>query len=103
MPWVEDDCKGCGDCLDSCPEDAITIENGKARIDNVICRKCGKCFEACPFDVIRPNSENPDLRGGFREAERGIAGGSGQGRGRGKGRGGGQVGSSGRDQGRGRR
>ncbi len=103
MPWVEDDCKGCGDCLDSCPVEAITLENDKAIIDNVICSKCGECFEACPFDVIRPNSENPDLRGGFRDSNRSVPGGTGRGSGRGKGRGGGNGRPSERGQGRERR
>ncbi|MFP4135643.1 MAG: indolepyruvate ferredoxin oxidoreductase subunit alpha [Candidatus Acetothermia bacterium] len=95
MPWVKDDCKGCGDCLDSCPADAITLEDGRAKIDNVICSKCGSCFEACPFDLIRPNSENPELRGDF--------GGKGLGSGRGGGERRKKRGSPGRGQGKERR
>ncbi|MFP3953070.1 MAG: DUF362 domain-containing protein, partial [Candidatus Acetothermia bacterium] len=63
MPWVNEECEGCGVCLESCPVDAIEVNNGKAIIDNATCTRCGDCFETCPLDAIRPNSENPNLRG----------------------------------------
>lgn len=64
MPWVDKDkCIGCGVCIDSCPENAILINNGKASINQDECTYCGKCFETCPQQAIRPNRENPLLRG----------------------------------------
>ncbi len=95
MPWVKEDlCKGCGICVNVCPVDgAIKMVNGKAQINNSICTRCGKCMEACPTNAIRPNSENPSLRGmgggrGMGGMGRGM--GRGQGRGMGRGRGFGQ-------------
>ena len=67
MPWVKKDkCLGCGVCVNVCPVDAITMENGKAVIDQEKCIHCGKCFNVCPPKAIRPNFENPDLRDGPR-------------------------------------
>ncbi len=48
-------CTACGECLSSCPLDAILIEeqfNGKALIDGVICGECGVCIDICPRNAI---------------------------------------------------
>ena len=64
MPWVDQKkCVGCGVCISSCPEDAISMENDKATISQDKCTFCGKCFSDCPQEAIRPSSENPLLRG----------------------------------------
>ncbi len=53
-------CVGCGECIDCCPEDAIT---GKDRFIHVIndrnCIRCGKCLEACEEGaIIRCSADN---------------------------------------------
>ena len=50
---IEDDCVGCGLCVNACPYDAIVLdENEIARIDLERCTLCGACVEACKFDAI---------------------------------------------------
>lgn len=40
---------GCFSCLDSCPEEAITLEPGSGvRIDWERCTGCGGCVAICP-------------------------------------------------------
>lgn len=87
MPWIKDGCEGCEVCLDSCPVDAISMNDGQAEINNSVCTRCGDCFEACPLDMIRPNYENPNLRGRFNQSSVGRGAGRGRGGGRGTGRG----------------
>lgn len=84
MPWIDKDkCIGCGVCIDSCPENAISINNGKANINQNECTYCGKCFEACTQQAIRPNRENPLLRGSNpNRLGRGLGRGMGKGLGR---------------------
>ncbi len=49
----EDNCKGCGVCIKSCPSDAITGEKKQPhRITPDKCVACGVCYEDCPFDAI---------------------------------------------------
>lgn len=45
-------CTGCGDCVDICPTDAISLPNGKAVIEESLCTACEACLEACPQDAI---------------------------------------------------
>ncbi len=46
-------CLGLGSCVDVCAFDAITIEDGIAKIDPEKCEGCGKCIEICPKNVIQ--------------------------------------------------
>ncbi len=45
-------CKKCGICKDSCPVDAITINERMSVIDKRICVKCFCCHEVCPYNAI---------------------------------------------------
>lgn len=48
----QETCNGCGDCTQSCPLDAITIENEKAHVDPDVCSDCGACVDVCPTQSI---------------------------------------------------
>lgn len=47
-------CTGCGDCIPNCPEGAIQIVDGKARlISDLFCDGLGACIGHCPEGAIR--------------------------------------------------
>ena len=53
---------GFGSCAAVCPENAISIVNGIAHIDEEACVGCGKCAETCPKSLIDLVPENKKTR-----------------------------------------
>ena len=48
----ESKCVGCKSCMKiGCP--AISIVDGKARVDNTLCVGCGVCEQLCKFDALQ--------------------------------------------------
>lgn len=62
MPWVDvNRCTGCGICVEKCPVDTITMEDGRAKINMDDCIRCGICHGVCPQEAVRHDSEKiPD-------------------------------------------
>ncbi|MEJ2307073.1 MAG: 4Fe-4S binding protein [candidate division WOR-3 bacterium] len=45
-------CIGCGDCVDVCPVEALSLKNEKAVVDSEECIDCGACVNTCPEGAI---------------------------------------------------
>ena len=45
-------CSGCGECVQACPLEAITVQNEKAVVDETTCGDCGACVNVCPTESI---------------------------------------------------
>ncbi len=46
-------CTGCGECIPGCPEGALQVIDGKARlISDLFCDGLGACIGTCPVDAI---------------------------------------------------
>jgi ferredoxin len=66
--WIMDvdrsQCNGCGDCVDACPVQAISLEVGKiekkkrrwAVREETLCLGCGSCYPTCKYGGIRMTS-----------------------------------------------
>jgi len=44
-------CIGCGECLDACPEKALSLTDAGITTEQQRCRSCGLCAEACPSEA----------------------------------------------------
>lgn len=51
------ECDGCMMCSLTCKEKAITIESGKAVLNQQRCVFCGNCIDACPKTLIIPETK----------------------------------------------
>jgi uncharacterized protein len=49
---VEENCIGCGNCVEVCPVGAASILGEVSRIEREICISCMQCMEACPSEAI---------------------------------------------------
>lgn len=47
-----DVCIGCGSCAEECLQEAITVGDDVAVIDEDSCIGCASCLDACPLDAI---------------------------------------------------
>lgn len=49
----EEECTGCGICVEVCPNEVFDLEEGIAIVvDEESCDGCGLCAEECPMSVI---------------------------------------------------
>ena len=46
-------CEGCGVCVEKCPQEAITVFDGRANIDHEKCIVCTYCTGHCPLHCLR--------------------------------------------------
>lgn len=50
---LEDECIGCGICVDACPQDVLEVVDGTVVVVNEdACIACGDCVEECPMGAI---------------------------------------------------
>ena len=44
-------CVGCGVCADTCPQQALSVDE-VAKVDEEVCIECGICVDECPAEAI---------------------------------------------------
>ena len=53
ITFDHDKCNGCGFCIPACPEGAIQLIDGKARlVSDLFCDGLGACLKTCPQNAI---------------------------------------------------
>ena len=54
----EDDCSGCGICVDACPNSVLELSGDYAAVGNEEdCDACASCMEECPMGAIAEITE----------------------------------------------
>jgi uncharacterized Fe-S center protein len=59
---IAENCQGCGNCVDSCIMDAITIVDEKVHVDDDNCMCCGFCVDECENDALRQKDPSAIMR-----------------------------------------
>jgi NAD-dependent dihydropyrimidine dehydrogenase PreA subunit len=55
----QDDCSGCGVCVDTCPQKVIELVDDVAEpVNEDDCSGCGDCLEECPMGAITEIEED---------------------------------------------
>ena len=45
-------CSGCGDCLERCPMEALSLADEVAMVNDDTCIGCGNCVSVCPTESL---------------------------------------------------
>ncbi|NMC10748.1 MAG: DNA-directed RNA polymerase subunit D [Methanothrix sp.] len=55
LPSIEiGDCDGCGKCIEVCPRHVLSLEDGRAKVTNILeCSLCKLCIDACEMGGIK--------------------------------------------------
>lgn len=54
-------CTGCGDCIPACPEGALQVIDGKARlVSDLFCDGLGACIGHCPTGAMRVETRDAE-------------------------------------------
>lgn len=51
MQFDPEKCTGCGVCVESCPQKALSMKEGKPAVRRDACTLCGRCENVCPAGV----------------------------------------------------
>jgi electron transfer flavoprotein alpha subunit/NAD-dependent dihydropyrimidine dehydrogenase PreA subunit len=61
-------CNQCGACVQACPPEALSLEEGSVRVDMEACTLCGLCEAACERNAIRLERARKEAeQGGHRD------------------------------------
>lgn len=60
--YFREKCIGCGTCVQNCPEQAITLINGKIFINRMKCNLCYACVDVCPPLALNFSTKEMSVR-----------------------------------------
>jgi len=65
----EETCSGCGDCLERCPMEALSLVDEVAAVNKEHCVGCGNCVSVCPAESLamerRSDTKPPEFSEAF--------------------------------------
>ncbi len=58
---LEGSCKGCVNCIKSCPTEALRVVDGKVKILTELCIDCGECLRSCREKALGLDEDDWDI------------------------------------------
>ncbi|MFX1496159.1 MAG: glycyl-radical enzyme activating protein [Promethearchaeota archaeon] len=52
LEWIEHKCIGCKTCIETCKQNALTLDQEGMHIDRDKCISCGDCVKECPSTAL---------------------------------------------------
>ncbi len=66
-------CSACGACVETCPEGALAMVEGKIRVTRDLCKYCGACIKACPEGALQMVGRRASVKEVMEEISRDAA------------------------------
>lgn len=67
----DDECTGCGECMEICPVECLSLGSDVVQVDKEWCIGCGVCIEKCPTGaaklILRPDKKDEIPETNFRK------------------------------------
>ena len=67
IQWIKTGCIGCGICVETCPERALTKTPKGVTINRLLCTGCGLCTQECPTTAMELLGQKWNVRDLVRE------------------------------------
>lgn len=58
---------GCGECVDTCPQKALSAKEEGIIVDRNLCVACGSCVENCPTGALEEKGQEVTVEQAFKE------------------------------------
>ena len=58
--YTLESCAKCMTCIRACPTSALSMYNGRIRVDQERCINCGKCISSCTHKGLLANGSSLD-------------------------------------------
>lgn len=65
-------CIACGECIDVCPNSAVSLQQGLRLWDREICTCCGRCAGVCPAETVQLIGETMSVSEVMREITKDV-------------------------------
>ncbi|MGV9171182.1 MAG: glycyl-radical enzyme activating protein [Promethearchaeia archaeon] len=70
LQWFKNKCIGCETCIETCDQEALTIDKKGLHIDRKRCTLCGECVKECPSTALNLIGKWWSLDDLFKEIEK---------------------------------
>ena len=70
LEWLKHKCIGCKTCVETCKQNALSLDKEGLHIDREKCISCGECVEACPSTALHMFGTWWDLEDLFHEVNK---------------------------------